>query len=609
MKLSEIFTGVSKQTNPTREVQETERQTSSAERVNKQIKTLTPGKVLQGEVVSKNGNEVQLKLSEDLTLTARLDKDVNVETGKMLTFEVKNNGSSLALSPLFANTATADNVFKALQMANIPVNNTTVSMTETMMQHGMSIDSNSLQAMFREAMANPAADVANVVQLKQMGLPVNEANLSQMDNYKALTHQLVKGMTDVLQELPVTFNEIASTSGTEKAVQMYQDMLQTLLPDLGLQEGNLFGNADTGALGTEALQNPAVLSGLETTGLSPDGTVTLQNANTGIPFGAEPTGILQGAEQTGVLPGADGNSLQPDATGVAQQTSAATQADLQPLDNSVATVLSAGERTEFAELLKAIPQENFSQINEMAQAVQNGTADINAVLKALSGMQSQAAGEALAEVFKSPAYQKLFENAMLKEWSIEPEQVADAEKVKELYHKLENSLDSIRNVLQNHGAEQSAAMKSVTNMSRNLDFMNQMNQMYTYVQLPLQMQEGHTNGELYVYTNKRSLAQNDGNVSAFLHLDMEHLGPVDVYVAMQNERVSTHFTLADDEMLDFLNDHMHILTERLEKKGYTTSVEMKVKGEAEEETNPIDRIMQADKNTTILKQYAFDVRA
>ena len=53
MRLSEIFTRISKQTNPTREVQETERQTSSAERVNKQIRTLTPGKVLQGRNVGR----------------------------------------------------------------------------------------------------------------------------------------------------------------------------------------------------------------------------------------------------------------------------------------------------------------------------------------------------------------------------------------------------------------------------------------------------------------------------------------------------------------------------------------------------------------------------
>ncbi len=594
MKLSDIFTGVSKQTNPNKEVQETERQNSSAERVNKQIKALTPGKVVQGEVISKNGNEVQLKLSEDVTLTARLDKDINVETGKVLTFEVKNNGSSLSLSPLFANTATADNVFKALQMASLPINNTTVSMTETMMMQGMSINSNSLQSMFKEVMANPGADAASVVQLRYMGMPVNEANLSQMESYKALTHQLVRGMTDVLQEISGVFNEIVQSAGTDKAVQMYQELLQSLLP-VGTQEGLLSGNAEGIPQAGEAFVNGTETSGMQNVVLTPEGEVIVN-----------PAGVLENTVGTiaeGNVPaqGTDGSQVQQNVThGEAQQTTQFT-------DNSVAMVLTTKERTEFSALLKAVSTDASPEITKLVQGVENGTADMNEVLRALSGMSGRA--EAMAEIFKSPVCQKLFENAMLKEWSIKPEQVADAENVKEMYNRLEKSLENIRSVLENNGANQSAAMKSVTNMSQNLDFMNQMNQMYTYVQLPLQMQEGRTNGELYVYTNKRSLAQNDGNISAFLHLDMEHLGPVDVYVAMQNERVSTHFTLADDEMLDFLNAHMHILTERLEKKGYNMSVEMKVKDSGEEETTPIERIMQADKNTTVLKQYAFDVRA
>ena len=597
MKLSDIFTGVSKQTNPNKEVQETERQNSSAERVNKQIKALTPGKVVQGEVISKSGNEVQLKLSEDVTLTARLDKDINVETGKVLTFEVKNNGSSLSLSPLFANTATADNVFKALQMASLPINNTTVSMTETMMLQGMSINSNSLQSMFKEVMANPGADAASVVQLRYMGMPVNEANLSQMESYKALTHQLVRGMTDVLQEIPGVFNEIVQSAGTDKAVQMYQELLQSLLP-VGTQEGLLSGNAEGLPQAGEAFVNGTETSGMQNVVLTPEGEVIVN-----------PAGILEntvGTTAAGNVPaqGTDGSQVQQNvAPGEAQQTTQFT-------DNSVAIVLTTKERTEFSALLKAVSTDASPEITKLVQGVENGTADMNEVLRALSGMSGGAGRtEALAELFKSPICQKLFENAMLKEWSIKPEQVADAENVKEMYNRLEKSLENIRSVLENNGANQSIAMKSVTNMSQNLDFMNQMNQMYTYVQLPLQMQEGRTNGELYVYTNKRSLAQNDGNISAFLHLDMEHLGPVDVYVAMQNERVSTHFTLADDEMLDFLNAHMHILTERLEKKGYNMSVEMKVKDSGEEETTPIERIMPADKNTTVLKQYAFDVRA
>ena len=46
----------------------------------------------------------------------------------------------------------------------------------------------------------------------------------------------------------------------------------------------------------------------------------------------------------------------------------------------------------------------------------------------------------------------------------------------------------------------------------------------------------------------------DGNVSALLHLDMENLGPMDVYVAMQNNRVNTHFYMQDDDMYADYND-------------------------------------------------------
>ena len=65
---------------------------------------------------------------------------------------------------------------------------------------------------------------------------------------------------------------------------------------------------------------------------------------------------------------------------------------------------------------------------------------------------------------------------------------------------------------------------------------------------PYLMIDGHLfvfkdDGELYVYTNKKNLADNDGNVSAFLHLDMDHLGPVDVYVAMQQQKVIMPYLL------------------------------------------------------------------
>ena len=156
------------------------------------------------------------------------------------------------------------------------------------------------------------------------------------------------------------------------------------------------------------------------------------------------------------------------------------------------------------------------------------------------------------------------------------------------------------------GQNGSEAYRAAANMSQNLDFLQQINQMYTYVQLPLRLQQGDAHGDLYVYTNKRNLAGKDGSVSALLHLDMEHLGPVDVYVAMQNSRVNTTFYVADDDMLDFLEAHMDILTDRLRKRGYDCSFSMETRGE-KDAGGGLGPILEQEKGM-VLTRYAFDVR-
>lgn len=576
MKLSEIFSATFKPVDNKKEKVQAEKTSGSGERINRQIKALTPGRLLQGEVIGRVGKEVQIKLSDDMVINAKLDRDVNVEDGKMLTFEVKNNGSSLFLSPLFANTANTDNVFKALQMAGLPINSETVSMTEAMMQQGMSVDSNTLQGMFREVSAHPEAAAADIVQLRGLGIEVTEENLQQLQSYKELTHELVRGMTDVLQELPAAFNELYAQV-PDKAVQMYQAIIKSLLPDT--------------AVDGEVLSELPVAADMESEGLAgifEEGAVKLiseEKAEVVLENAAFAEEIVTGEEEQPLLQ-TEGDTLQ--------------------------ERLSPQELKSFAKQFAALPQEAYPDLEDLAQEVERGTADTTKVLQTLSDIHPPAGSEAhaaLAEIFKSDAYQKLFLGEALKQWTMKPEQVTGSREVEEVYRKLEKGLSGIREALSENGAVQSSAMRSAANLSQNVDFMNQINQMYTYVQIPLKMHNGHANGELYVYTNKRSLANRDGAVSALLHLDMENLGPVDVYVAMQQGRVNTRFTLRDDEMLDFLQEHIHILNERLEKKGYAMNVEMSVREENSQEETPIERILHADKKMAASSQYAFDVRA
>ena len=145
-------------------------------------------------------------------------------------------------------------------------------------------------------------------------------------------------------------------------------------------------------------------------------------------------------------------------------------------------------------------------------------------------------------------------------------------------------------------------------MQNNLDFMNQLNQIFQYVQLPLQMSGQDAHGDLYVYRNKNKRVSEDGSVSAVLHLDMENLGPVDVFVKMKENRVSTNFFVMDESILDLINDNIHILNERLEKRGYTMQVKMMLHDDKDDGDMAVDEMFDVNK-MSVISTASFDARA
>ena len=139
--------------------------------------------------------------------------------------------------------------------------------------------------------------------------------------------------------------------------------------------------------------------------------------------------------------------------------------------------------------------------------------------------------------------------------------------------------------------------------------MNQLNQMFAYVQLPLKMSDQDAHGDLYVYTNRKNLAQKDGQVSAILHLDMENLGPLDVYVKMKDQKVSTNFYVADDQVLDLIASHIDELNQRLQKRGYTLQAKMMLQSDHSSENTVLDELLQKGEKLSLVSENSFDARA
>lgn len=557
----------------------------------KMVKSLVPGTTIQGEIIAKNGNEVQIRIDKDTVLQARLEQDVNVEEGQNIRFQVKNNGTTLTLSPLLTNTAQADNVYKALQMAGLPINESTVAMTDEMMKLGMSIDSRSLQNMFKDVVTHTDASATDVVFLHKMDMPLTESNLRQIQNYTELQHEVVKGMQDVTDALQGLINgtggaDVAAVAAGVDAdtLTQYQNLVKELISDTLM-------------------------------GMLPDGAVAA-----GDETGGNPAGGITGADLAGEVPagGISGDAL---AAGVSGADLAGEALADAPMSGNAVLIKGVLQDAAFSELLNnglVTEEEAAGFLKEAAGLLtekgitlsENTTQEMMKALLDITAGNTQEA-ESLQKLFSGKVWKNLLESTVKTQWSLTPETLPKEGEVVKVYEKIVKSLHTLNETLQQNGAQNTALQESITNLSENIGFMNQLNQMYTYVQLPLKMQNGEKNGELYVFTNKRSLAEKDGEVSALLHLTMEHLGPLDVYVKMNQGKVSTEFTVEKEETLLFLEKNMSILTDRLQKRGYDISCKMKVKDEAGEPENPVERLLTEKQNGVVSAhaQYAFDVRA
>lgn len=607
MRLTDIFAGRTKNEDIGR-LQTTAPAPSNTAAVNRQIRSLVPGQTIQGEIVSRNGGEVQIRMSDDLLLNAKVDQNMNIEVGKNMTFEVKNNGTALTLSPLFTNVSTDINVLKALDMAGISVNETSVAMTEQMMKAGLPIDRNSIQQLYREINTYPGAEISDIVNLHKLGLPVNEENVNQMSAYRNLNHQLLQGMETVMDALPNVIEELATKGDMAGMARLYQELLH-MAGESGLTEtvpfGETPGNVAEGNLGGAQAggqvvnaQNPGIQD--------PNGQSPLEEPAAQGTVDRE----VQKALETAVKLSTDANEIEIAEKNGMPKESAQGQEISQELRAAVSR-----ELTQALSHLDLTPRES-AQLAQQIQQFAEGNADAAKLFHGAEQLLERAGGEtaggkeALQLLLSGKGLRTLLADTIKNAWTVRPQEVADPNKVEDLYKRLDRQLKGLTQTLETVGQSGSEVYKAASNMSQNIDFLQQVNQMYTYVQLPLRMQQGNAHGDLYVYTNKRNLARKDGTVSALLHLDMEHLGPVDVYVAMQNSKVSTRFYVADDEMLDFLEAHMDLLTDRLQKRGYDCSMSMEVRGEQSETASAkggLEPLLEQEKGVA-LSQYAFDVR-
>ena len=554
-----------------------------AYRVQNEIRNLIPGQTIEGAVVSRDGSSVQIALRQNMLINARIDQSISLALGQNMSFEVKsNNGSVLSLTPLYANMANEATIMRALGEAGLPETADNIEMVAAMMKEGMPIDKESLANISRLMMDFPTQNPATLIQMTRLGLAITEINIEQFEQYQNANHQLLGSAETIMDELPQVFLELMSEGKTDMALAFYQTVL------------DIFTNMET----EEA--DGTVLNKGEVQVQTADGTVIVENAKSDAEVGQ----VVQNetaAEAKGTADETVINMVKSDEAGTAART------DEQTADRQ--TVLTDRQWNALGDMIRELGADEHT-----AQQIKNGEMPPGEVLKLIrefipkSGADN-AHARTMERLLGGRDFQELLKSEIGRQWLIKPKDVADPHKIEQLYERVREQSMRLHEAMQAVDKADVPVARSVQNLQNNVDFMNQMNHMFAYIQLPLKLAGNNAHGDLYVYTNKKNLAAKDGNVSALLHLDMEHLGALDVYVAMQQNRVNTNFTLQDESSLDLIEQHIHLLDERLTKRGYDLKAQFSMKEDDEQENGIMQTILSREKNISVLSRTSFDMRA
>ena len=601
---------------------------SGMQKVVSTLEELSSGSVFEGTVSSVKNGKVTLALSDGQTITARLSGKVPLSQGTPMFFQVKSNdGATIEIKP-YTGAGSGGNpiLTNALTEGTVPVTERNLAMVDAMMKEQMPIDKQSLLNMARIANMNPGVDITTVVNMTKLGIPVSPEMAAQFENY----------MTDeyaILQEMDQAMNELADLAGSSdltpnQAVQMNHKILSILLPEQTATGApvNTEGQIETGGQTTAEGQ---IVTG---------GQITAEGQ---ILTGGQTTAEGQTTSEGQIL--TDGRLGAEEQTVNGEQTTTAGQAIQEGTGGqAIGEVLSDQQFSSLGRLLQNIPslvestklfpeameQDIFIDTLEDESVVQNLMAEdakgeaadgkttldknltVSDFLRTVSQILSENNGTASQNIQKllgSDAYKSLLRNVMEQQWLIRPEELKQEKKISQLYEKLEQQMKQVEDALKEAGVTKTRFPDTAAEVRGNIEFMNQLNQAYTYVQVPLKLSGQNVNGELYVYTNKKNLRDPDAELSAFLHLELEHLGSTDVSVKMQHRNVKTNFYMADDASYDLVEKYLPILEQKLKDKGYQCTITMT---KEEKKVSFGDDFLRKDMpQTGTLHRYSFDVRA
>lgn len=546
------------------------------------LNEMSKGMIFEGTVSSVRGNQVKLALSNGQQILARLAGKFSFEQGQSVFFQVKNNdGGTIEIKPYTVDGEGANlTLMDALKAAGLPVDGINLSMVNKMMEEQMPIDKTSLNQVYQLVQDNKDINVTTLVELKRLGIEINQVNAAQFENYANDKQAITIAMDSLIDELPNALS--AEDLSMYKLVTQARDILNIVTE--GLPEETFISSEASDMSQYEAIMRD----------------------NQSAPVVKKHFNIAELFESLNSVSGESQDIYTTQKINNAPATDTILLQENETKSNTIGFLLSDKQIEELNEqvrmLLPNVQENNISLYSEDSSVV-GILNDIKSMLE-----NTPANADTLRHLFSGEAFKLMLKEALEQQWMIKPGDLEkNPKKLDGLYDKIEKQITNMETILKTSGVVNPKAEALADNIRGNIEFMNQINEAYTYVQVPLKMNEKNASGQLYVYTNKKSMSNPDKELSAFLHLDLEHLGGTDVSIKMLHRKVTTNFYLDSDESYALVKQFLPVLEKRLQDKGYNCELNV---NSGSKQMNFVAGFLKKDLPPTgQVHRYSFDIRA
>lgn len=544
-----------KQEKPT--VPLTKRLPASAKTASASQTVVTQGQLLRGEVLDLRANQIKVLLENGATVTARTEGTLNLSIGEHASFFVSQTTEEQILLKLAKEDTPLENpmIDKVLSTANIIKTERSVSIVTELLAHKQPVNEAGIRHYLSLSSKHPNLPIKDLILMELHHIPVTKENVTQFLNYHNQNAKLLPQAEQMLQELISQIEQLPE--GRPK-----QELLQELSKII---VGNYTKESIAQKLPQENFLNSAS-NLLE--------TPPKQFNITATPIQHKSGNLENNAAMK--------NSFLKQSTVSQKQT----------------TVF---ENTTNAELSETIgnPIQNASSFLKQSSLIgQEPTLNHTSASILLHPERHSA--------LSTQDIVKEFLNSFL----LKPEDIAEPEKVKKYYEELHDTLKKLEQLsIKISEQTKESATETPKQMRSHLSFMEAVNQIFPYIQLPLKFKEHPAHGELYVYEKKRTLKPTD-SFSALLHLELEALGTTDIFITLTGQHVSARFSMTDKQSAELIRTQLPSLSKALAQKGYTLQSDVSVREPIKDEQTPtlLEQFLE-EHSPSGLNRYTFDIRA